>query len=132
MFRIESLVHSHPMSLANLEDCFGHLYRVQGIYAADELLGFSIVQQIIDEVTLLDICVAPTAQGRGLGKQLLTELIAQAKVADAVVVMLEVRQSNCAAMGLYQQAGFVESGRRKGYYPLDDGREDAILMDLSL
>ncbi len=133
MARIEASAHSHPMSENNLADCFGHLYRVLGLMQRDgELLGFAIVQQIVDEATLLDICLSPAQQGRGYGHQLLTAVIDGAKAAKAVVLMLEVRESNLAARALYQKRGFVETGRRKGYYPLADGKEDAILMDLAL
>lgn len=133
MAQIEASAHSHPMSLNNLADCFGHLYRVLGLTnRAGELLGFAIVQQIVDEATLLDICLPPAQQGRGYGLLLLDAIIEGAKNAGAVVVMLEVRESNLAARGLYQRRGFVETGRRKGYYPLAEGKEDAILMDLAL
>lgn len=133
MARIEASAHSHPMSEANLADCFGHLYRVIGLMQRDdELLGFAIVQQIVDEATLLDICLSPAQQGRGYGHLLLTAVIDSAKAAKAVVLMLEVRESNLAARALYQKRGFVETGRRKGYYPLAEGKEDAILMDLAL
>ncbi|ABI38063.1 SSU ribosomal protein S18P alanine acetyltransferase [Shewanella sp. MR-4] len=133
MTRIEASAHSHPMSENNLADCFGHLYRVIGLMKNDgELLGFAIVQQIVDEATLLDICLSPQQQGRGYGHLLLMAVIDGAKAAKAVVLMLEVRESNLAARALYQKRGFVETGRRKGYYPLADGKEDAILMDLAL
>lgn len=133
MVRIEASAHSHPMSENNLADCFGHLYRVIGLMQNDgDLLGFAIVQQIVDEATLLDICLSPQQQGRGYGHLLLTAVIDDAKAAKAVVLMLEVRESNLAARALYQKRGFVETGRRKGYYPLADGKEDAILMDLAL
>jgi ribosomal-protein-alanine N-acetyltransferase len=39
---------------------------------------------------------------------------------------LEVRVSNEAAMGLYRRFGFVEQGRRRGYY--ERPVEDAVLM----
>lgn len=153
MAQIEAKAHSHPMSEANLADCFGRLYRVLGLVAQDnacsenddviaqtqnidssypvskQLFGFAIIQQIVDEVTLMDICIAPKAQGHGYGKLLLNEVMRLAKMSGAVIIMLEVRESNRAARRLYQQAGFVESGRRKGYYPMDNGHEDAILMD---
>ncbi|QYX63832.1 ribosomal protein S18-alanine N-acetyltransferase [Shewanella putrefaciens] len=141
MAQLESMAHSHPMSEGNLADCFGHLYRVLGLKQAkpnaasvsdsvDGLLGFAIVQQIVDEVTLLDICLLPSLQGKGYGKLLLKAVVASAKASGAVVLMLEVRESNLAARALYQKAGFIESGRRKGYYPIVGGKEDAILMDL--
>ncbi|WP_411028078.1 ribosomal protein S18-alanine N-acetyltransferase [Shewanella sp. JNE9-1] len=137
MVSIEASAHSHPMSEGNLADCFGTLYRVYGLSLAGEmsaetLIGFAIIQQILDEVTLLDICLAPEHQGYGYGKLLLSEVIEAAKTSGAVVVMLEVRESNLAARALYQKIGFTESGRRKGYYSADDGREDAILMDFTI
>ena len=132
MIVIEQLCHYAPMSQVALASCFGHLYRVEGLVDDGRLLGFSIVQQVIDEVTLIDICVAPSAQGKGFGQRLLTSLITQAKELEAVVIMLEVRASNHSAIGLYEKAGFVEIARRKGYYPTDGGHEDAILMDCAL
>ncbi|GIU47397.1 ribosomal-protein-alanine acetyltransferase [Shewanella sp. KT0246] len=134
MYAVESQAHTHPWSLVSLEGCFGHLYRVLGIHQHNKLLGFAIVQQIVDEATLLDICVSPTSQGQGLGKKLLLQVLAEAKACDAVVMMLEVRESNIAAKSLYEALGFVESGRRKNYYPCElsvsaAGKEDAILMD---
>ena len=69
---------------------------------------------------------------RVLGIKLQDGLLGFAKDAGAVVLMLEVRQSNEAAKYLYEKVGFIESGRRKNYYPTDDGYEDAILMDLAL
>tara|TARA_R110001583_G_scaffold843_6_gene7722 strand:+ start:684 stop:1262 length:579 start_codon:yes stop_codon:yes gene_type:complete len=148
MAQLESLAHSHPMTAGNLADCFGHLYRVLGLKlsadlapntdaavnsdSVEGLLGFAIVQQIVDEVTLLDICLLPSQQGKGYGKLLLNAVMASAKASGAVVLMLEVRESNLAARALYQKAGFIESGRRKGYYLIEGGKEDAILMDLAI
>ncbi|MCL2918061.1 ribosomal protein S18-alanine N-acetyltransferase [Shewanella litorisediminis] len=132
MALIELKAHSHPMSEGALADCFGPLYRCSGLYEDDALLGFTIVQQIVDEATLFDICVLPSAQGKGLGKLLLQQVIADAQRHSAQVLMLEVRASNRAAISLYQRLGFTEIGRRKGYYPTADGREDAVLMDLRL
>ena len=77
--------------------------------SVDGLLGFAIVQQIVDEVTLLDICLPPSQQGKGYGKLLLNAVVASAKASAAVVLMLEVRESNLAARALYQKAGFIES-----------------------
>lgn len=132
MFNIETTAHSYPDSLRSLEGCFGRLYRVYGAFDAAELIGFAIVQQIVDEVTLFDICIAPNQQGKGLGNQLLNYIVDDAAAEKAVVVMLEVRDSNLPAIGLYHKLGFVEAGRRTGYYPSESGREDAILMDLTL
>ena len=45
-------------------------------------------------------------------------------------IWLEVRPSNSAARALYRGAGFIEEGRRPGYY--NDTGEDALLMSLYL
>ena len=45
-------------------------------------------------------------------------------------VLLEVRESNQSALAFYGSLGFVEEGRRHGYY--DEPVEDAILMRLKL
>ena len=44
----------------------------------------------------------------------------------AETVLLEVRASNAAAIGLYEKYGFVRNGLRKGYY--SHPKEDAVLM----
>ncbi|WP_418357427.1 MULTISPECIES: ribosomal protein S18-alanine N-acetyltransferase [Shewanella] len=132
MATIENQAHSHPWTEAGLADCFGPLYRTIGVMQHGELLGFAIVQQIIDEATLLDICVAPAYQGQGLGLLLMRHILSEAKQAQAVVMMLEVRESNTSAKGLYEKVGFSESGRRKNYYQTNNGNEDAILMDKPL
>ncbi|MBT1444623.1 ribosomal protein S18-alanine N-acetyltransferase [Shewanella sp. JM162201] len=134
MAQIEAQAHSHPMTEGMLKDCFGPLYRVLGLKLDGELVGFAIVQQIVDEATLFDICIKPEMQGRGLGVRLMDHLIGEARDSGASVLMLEVRASNVAAIGLYRKLGFTEAGRRPNYYPLEGGagREDALLMDLRL
>jgi ribosomal-protein-alanine N-acetyltransferase len=43
-----------------------------------------------------------------------------------------VRPSNSAARALYARAGFAEIGLRRGYYPAGGGREDAVVMEMTL
>ncbi|WP_370632683.1 GNAT family N-acetyltransferase, partial [Eikenella sp. Marseille-P7795] len=58
------------------------------------------------------------------------QLFKQAAAKHIRRIFLEVRSSNRAAFALYQQHGFIPSGRRPGYYPRPDGsREDALLME---
>ena len=53
----------------------------------------------------------------------------ECRVGTVITAMLEVRVSNAAAIALYEQLGFLQVGRRKGYY--QDG-EDAILMNMDI
>ncbi|KFZ36991.1 hypothetical protein HR45_13175 [Shewanella mangrovi] len=134
MLPIENAAHAHPWSETVLASCFGERYRVFGLFIDDEaqqpqLVGYAIYQYLFEEATLMNICIAPSAQGRGLGYTLLS-LSMQTLVDDAAieVVFLEVRQSNQAAIALYHKLGFSIDGERKNYYETATGRETAVLM----
>ncbi len=99
---------------------------------SEKIIGFSIVQQIVDEAHLLNICVAPTSQGQGLGREILRHVIDYAECIPASIILLEVRESNLKAQKLYLSLGFNEMSIRNDYYPAENGREDAILMALDL
>ena len=43
-----------------------------------------------------------------------------------------LKSSNVASRALYKSLGFSETGLRPKYYATPDGREDAILMTLTL
>jgi [ribosomal protein S18]-alanine N-acetyltransferase len=46
---------------------------------------------------------------------------------------LEVAEDNAAAIGLYKKNGFVETGRRKGYYERPGANAvDALVLSLTL
>lgn len=61
------------------------------------------------------IAVAPAYQGRGLGRELLEQLLYTADLLDGPV-FLEVRTDNEPAISLYKSAGFFTLDTRKGYY----------------
>lgn len=94
--------------------------------------GIAAVMHVLDESELLEIAVQPAMQGRGYGKALLAQAITLARRNGAVRMFLEVRESNARARKMYTSFGFEETGRRKNYYPTEDGREDAILMTAQL
>jgi ribosomal-protein-alanine N-acetyltransferase len=58
------------------------------------------------------------------------ELLAQARAAGALSVVLEVRESNLLAARLYENIGFKSEGRRKSYY--QGPTEDAMLYRLTI
>ena len=86
----------------------------------------------VEELHLLNICVRPDAQQSGCGKQLLKALCFQAQASGVSLILLEVRASNAAAQRLYQNFGFEYIGTRRNYYPATTGREDALVMKLTL
>jgi ribosomal-protein-alanine N-acetyltransferase len=83
---------------------------------------------IVDEIHIATIATHPDFRKQGLGKKLLSFTLQSAKDEGAVSSFLEVRESNEAALMMYRKFGYVESGRREGYYK--DNGEDAILMTL--
>lgn len=131
---IENACHSHPWSEKTFASCIGGRYFGEMLTEQQEIVGFYVSELVIDEATLMDICVEPNNQGKGFGRKLLAQFITQAKAKGAVKIWLEVRAKNITAQMLYMNAGFVETGRRTGYYPSARGfgYEDAIVMTLSL
>jgi ribosomal-protein-alanine N-acetyltransferase len=130
---IEQAANRFPWSYKNFEDCLmagHHAWAI--VNEKDEIIGYTIIQVIVDELHLLNICIAPKFQGQGFGRALLNEVIELADEHSASVVLLEVRRSNHRAQQLYLQSGFNEISVRRGYYPAENGREDAILMAMDL
>jgi ribosomal-protein-alanine N-acetyltransferase len=83
---------------------------------------------IVDEIHIATIATHPDFRKQGIGEKLLSFTLQSAKNEGAVTSFLEVRESNDAALMMYHKFGYVESGRREGYYK--DNDEDAILMTL--
>jgi ribosomal-protein-alanine N-acetyltransferase len=83
---------------------------------------------IVDEIHIATIATHPDFRKQGIAESLLSLALQSAKDEGAVTSFLEVRESNDAALDLYRKFGFVEDGRRSGYYK--DNDEDAILMSL--
>lgn len=106
--------------------------RCFGFFQLNQLVAFAVFTTVLDEAELLQIAVSPESRGEGLASALLTQAIDVLQHEGVSRYLLEVRASNTPAIKLYGRAGFVEDGRRKGYYPVEGGREDAVLMSLSV
>ena len=98
--------------------------------AAGMVAGFAVASLLPPEAELEIIAVAPTAQRRGLARQLFFSLATELRTAEVIGVMLEVRATTQPALEFYRRLGFVETGHRPRYY--HDPVEDAILMCLRL
>lgn len=96
--------------------------------AEGRLLGYYLLMIALDEVHLLNIGVDRSVQRLGLGVRLLRHACASGWRAGGRSLFLEVRPSNTTAIALYRRFGFAEVGRRRGYYPAEAGREDALVM----
>ncbi len=130
---IEQQVHAHPWTRGNFTDALQSGYVCKVAEAEGGLIiGYAVLMSGVDEAELLDIGIAAQQQRRGYGRKLLEAMLALALELGKSRVVLEVRASNTAAIGLYQECGFVQIGLRRGYYPAAGKREDAILMGREL
>jgi [ribosomal protein S18]-alanine N-acetyltransferase len=104
--------------------------RAAGLIGPRRALGFACAPVLLDVCELRRIAIVPTAQRRGLGRDLLAAVIAHARQAGAACVELEVSADNLGALGLYRSLGFLEVGRRPNYYV--EPPADAVLLTLAL
>ncbi len=132
LYQLELACHAYPWSQGQLASCLGPSYQVRVWQEGQQLLGFYISQRVLDESTLFNICVLPSERGRGLGRQLLADLINHCRQLGDRAVFLEVRATNTPAIALYEQAGFTLLARRKNYYRAGANTEDALVMRLAL
>jgi len=94
------------------------------------LAGYAMASVVADQGEILNLAVDPDSRRRGLGHMLLTSLLDMFRREGAGAVYLEVRQSNAAALHLYQGAGFRQVSTRRAYYR--NPTENALTMALQL
>lgn len=131
---IEVAAYAFPWSRGNFIDSLASGYPAQVLLDAQcAMLGYFVAMAGVDEMHLLNITVAPAAQGRGHARRMINALIALCREQLAQELWLEVRESNARARAIYARLGFEQKGVRKGYYPAGFGRrEDAVVMSLTL
>jgi ribosomal-protein-alanine N-acetyltransferase len=129
---IEPTIYPYPWSRGNFSDSLDAGYS-GWVYEEDgRIIGYAVLMLVLDEAHLLNISIAKSHQGRGLGRALLEYMMQIARGHGAANIFLEVRPSNQAAIHLYESTGFNEMAIRRGYYPAANGREDAVLMGMAL
>jgi [ribosomal protein S18]-alanine N-acetyltransferase len=93
------------------------------------VVGMLVGWLIVDEIHIATIATHPDFRHQGIGKKLLSLALDSAREEGALSSFLEVREGNTVALEMYRKFGYVEDGRREGYYK--DNGEDAILMSLT-
>jgi ribosomal-protein-alanine N-acetyltransferase len=126
---MECAIHRFPWTRGNFSDALENGYWCKVAELDGSIAGYAVLMPALDEVELLDIGIAAGQQGRGLGAELLRQLLELAGGRGMRRMLLEVRPSNAAALALYRRHGFVEIGRRRDYYAAGEQREDAIVME---
>jgi len=130
---VEQQIYPFPWTRGNFADSLNAGYSAWVLRDAIGVLqAYAIMMLAVDEAHLLNLSVARDAQRRGLGWRTLEWIAEVARGHGAHTLLLEVRPSNPAALRLYQRYGFERVGLRRGYYPARDGREDALVMRVTL
>lgn len=129
--QIEAVSFSVPWSLrAFTETVEKDNFRYFVAEESGEILGYCGFLFVLDEAEIPNVCVKASARCRGIGKQMMTVLIEEAKKLGMAMLYLEVRESNAPARALYQSLGFEENGIRKNFY--EHPVEHAVLMSKAL
>jgi len=133
---VEIAAYEHPWTVGIFRDCIRVGYSCwvyeDGGEDSGTVVAYGIVMLSGAEAHVLNLCVHPDRQRRGIGRLMLDHVTQISRESGADTILLEVRQSNIIAIQLYLSAGFHELGLRTGYYPDHDGREDAIILAKSL
>ncbi len=129
---VERSSYAFPWTRGVFQNCLRVGYCSWVYLAGRQIIGYAVMSVVADEAHILNICIHPEYQRQGLAKRLLRWMLSLARVHHADTLFLEVRVSNKVAQKLYEGFGFNQIGIRKDYYPAKGGREDAVLLALSL
>ena len=97
--------------------------------AVDEentLLGYAGCWHIFDEAHITTLSVHPDYRKKGVAQNLIFTIVDDCYKNKIKYITLEVRESNIAAISLYEKNGFKSIGTRKNYY--QDNNENALIM----
>ena len=125
---IEEQSYTHPWSRGIFRDCLRVGYCAWVMEIDGEVIGYGVMSIAAGEGHILNVCIEPDFQGRGLGRKIIHRLTTLARDHGVDTLFLEVRASNRIAQMLYESEGFNEIGQRRGYYPATEGREDALVF----
>lgn len=92
----------------------------------DQVVGYVGSQYGFGEADMMNLAVSPQYRKQGIGQKLVQKLIEQLDGLSVKSLTLEVRQSNAAAVSLYEKMGFQQVGLRPNYY--QKPREAALIL----
>ena len=124
---LETLCFSDPWSENSVRSELSNPLSLWLVAEEDgRVIGYVGSQSVPPEADVMNLAVAPDCRKKGIGRALMTALIAQLRSRGVTALFLEVRVGNLPARCLYQSLGFVEVGRRPKYYV--NPTEDALIL----
>ena len=125
---LEAMCFSTPWTEENLRSSLANKtdYFFVALDEEEDVIGYIGVSVVADSCFVNNIAVYPACRRQGVGTALMKIAIMTADARGTDFISLEVRESNFAAIALYQSLGFEEMGRRKNFYRRP--QEDALIM----
>ena len=130
---LEGLCFAHPISENNLKMLLpGGIGR--GFIIVDDermiAVAYGGIITAADEGQILNIATHPDYRRRGYGRMVMDAIVGYANEKEISFITLEVRESNLAAIAMYEGMGFYRVGRLKGYYTTP--KEDGLILRLDI
>lgn len=123
---LEKICFSQPWTKQGILDSFSRGTKFLVAEKFGVCLGYIGINCVLDEGYVTNIAVFPEWRKKGVASELLKATFTLALDNGLSFVSLEVRESNNAAISLYEKFGFKIEGRRKNFY--ENPREDALIM----
>ncbi|MCL2631197.1 MAG: ribosomal protein S18-alanine N-acetyltransferase [Firmicutes bacterium] len=117
---------AESLFLAELYDKDKHYFVA---YENDTLIGYGGFAHILSEAHIMNIAVASAHRKKGVGKEILSAILKEAKRLSITAVTLEVSETNGTAISFYKSFGFTSAGLRPNYYKKGEG---ALILWLEL
>lgn len=128
---LERICFTLPWTARQYQDALAQkTFAAFGIWQENSLVAYLSIYHVAPEMEIVNIAVSPGERRKGYGRSLMRMLLQVAVKMGMQKISLEVRESNAAAIALYESLGFCQSGRRRRYYP--DNGEDALIYILKL
>jgi [ribosomal protein S18]-alanine N-acetyltransferase len=114
--------------LLGQDTVIGFVARQIGSASKEAIAGFVLVREAAGEAEILSIGVSSPYARQGLGWRLMRAALEALKARDAETVILEVDETNTAALALYRKLRFEKVAERPAYYTGPDGRKSKALV----
>jgi ribosomal-protein-alanine N-acetyltransferase len=121
---------------AELQGNNGHLMLVARLPDAERrrdsqtLAGYIVARMGANELHINNVAVRENYRRKGLGYDLLKQILEEGRRSAVPCAFLELRAGNSPALALYEKCGFRVISRRKKYY--SEPPEDALVMIMKL
>ena len=132
VYEIELDAHIAPWSRKIIHDCVAAGYGCYVFVKRKKVRGFIISRTKTGVCHLLNLCIARSSQGKGIGEAMLV-YFAELMKPHCLKMTLEVRPTNEIALKLYKKHGFYQASIKEGYYSDPDGLvQDALVLELDV